>query len=111
MSAISEALDPPAVEPQRESLMHHRHMNFDDVERLVKDPLNGIKQTNHLRCNCLTRAKGKETSVAQPKKDTGQIAPTDVVVAVICDVIEGPVDSNKNRYMINFVDRRSNNCR
>ena len=78
LSAISASVKHPSVEPQRGSLMHNHlrfgHMSLDDVERLVKDPRNGIEMTDHLRRNCLTCAEG-----AQPKKGTGQGSPIDVV--------------------------------
>jgi hypothetical protein len=117
MSAVEESVA-PEKSVQKGTLMSYHlrfgHLNFDYIEKLASDPANGIELTDRVRKNCLTCAEGKQSKAAQPKKDSGTSSPTDVVGAVICSDLKGPItppDKNKNRYMINFVDHKSNYCR
>jgi len=90
------------------------HLCYDSVERLAKTPGSGIKLTDRSRPQCLTCANGKQAKSAQPKTDSGANAPIDRIGGVICSDIKGPMtprDRNGNRYMISFVDHKSNYCR
>jgi hypothetical protein len=62
----------------------------------------------------MTCAEGKQTKNNQSKKDTGANSPIDRVGGVICSDLKGPitpVDREKNRYLVNFVDHKTNYCR
>lgn len=90
------------------------HLNYDAVERLARDPSSGIMLTDHRRVNCLTCAQGKQTKNRKSRKDTGASSPIDRVGGVICSDLKGPMtprDRLNNRYMVNFVDHYSNDCR
>ncbi|GMF44886.1 unnamed protein product [Phytophthora fragariaefolia] len=90
------------------------HLNYDTVELLAKDPSSGIYLTDHKRVNCLTCAEGKQTKSRRSKKDTGTHSPIDRVGGVICSDLKGPMTPKArlgNRYMVNFVDFKSNYCR
>nr|CCA19525.1 GK15001 putative [Albugo laibachii Nc14] len=57
---------------------------------------------------------GKTIRSSQPKHDTGESAPTDRVGGVICSDLKGPItprDRRGNRYLVNFVDHKTNYCR
>ncbi|KAG4053825.1 hypothetical protein PC123_g11022 [Phytophthora cactorum] len=107
-----------SLETQKGTLVdfHKRlgHLNYKAVERLVRDPSSGSTPTDHRRVNCLTSAQGKQTKTRQLTKATGTHAPIDRIGGVICSDLKGPMtprDRLGNRYMINFVDHRSNYCR
>ncbi|POM66265.1 Mitochondrial Carrier (MC) Family, partial [Phytophthora palmivora] len=90
------------------------HLNYDAVERLAKDTSSGIELTDRRRVNCLTCAQGKQSKGSQSGKDTGEHSPIHRVGGVICSDLKGPMtprDRLGNRYMINFVDHKSNYCR
>jgi len=90
------------------------HLGYDSIERIAKDPASGIKITDYTRRNCVTCAVGKQTRVEQSKKDSGANAPTDRIGGVICSDLKGPMtprDRLGNRYMVNFVDYKTNYCR
>lgn len=56
-------------------------------------------------------SQGKQTKNAQSREDTGDNSPIDVVGGVICSDLKEPMthkDRLVNRYMINFVDQRTN---
>ncbi|POM57760.1 Mitochondrial Carrier (MC) Family, partial [Phytophthora palmivora] len=85
-----------------------------NVLRIAKDPASVIEITSHKWVNCRVCAEGKQTRAQQPTKDTGEHAPVDRVGAVICGDLKGPVtprDRRGNRYLVNFVDHKSNYCR
>lgn len=103
---------------QRGTLMdlHQRlgHLSFDTVKRMAKDPASGIKLTDRRRLTCLSCAEGKQTKNPQSQKDTGVNAPIDRIGGVICSDLKGPMtpkDRHGNRYLVNFVDHKSNYCR
>ncbi|KAJ8574562.1 hypothetical protein ON010_g4652 [Phytophthora cinnamomi] len=95
---VMDALDADDKEGstvQEGSLMHFHtrlgHLAFDAIERMACESKNNSS-----------------------KKDTGANAPIDTIGGVICSDLQGPVTSRYrcgNRYMINFVDHRSNYCR
>ncbi|GMF30942.1 unnamed protein product [Phytophthora lilii] len=90
------------------------HLNYDTIVKIAKDPASGIALTDHKRDNCLTCAQGKQTKNAQSRKDTGVNSPIDGIGGVICSDLKGtmtPRDRLGNRYMVNFVDHRTNYCR
>ncbi|KAG2858894.1 hypothetical protein PC129_g7246 [Phytophthora cactorum] len=90
------------------------HLSYDAVERLAQDPSSGIEITDHRRVNCLTCAQGKQSKNRQSKKDTGKHSPIDRVGGLICSDLKGPMtpkDRLGNRYMVDFVDHKSNYCR
>ncbi|KAE9174481.1 hypothetical protein PF004_g26649 [Phytophthora fragariae] len=121
MAALSQELTEPVEvsgDVQKGTLLefHKRlaHLNYDSVERLAKEPSSGIYLTDHKRVNCLTCAEGKKTKNRRSKKDTGAHSPIDRVGGAICSDLKGPMtpkDRLGNRYMINFVDFKSNYCR
>jgi hypothetical protein len=112
-----EANTPPA-QPHEDSLMNfHRrlgHLHFDSVIRLAKDPSSGIKINDFTRQICVTCAQGKQSKNLQSKKDTGANSPIDRIGGVIGSDLKGPLtppDRNGNRYIINFIDYKSNYTR
>ena len=63
---------------------------------------------------CSICAQGKQTQAAQPIKDTSTSAPTNRVGAVICSDLKGritPRDRRGNRYLVNFVDHKTDYSR
>uniref|UniRef100_A0AAV1U906 GAG-pre-integrase domain-containing protein n=1 Tax=Peronospora matthiolae TaxID=2874970 RepID=A0AAV1U906_9STRA len=90
------------------------HLSFDTVERVAKDPASGIKLTDRRRLTCLSCAKGKQTKNSQSQKDTGVNALIDRIGGVICSDLKGPMmpkDRHGNRFLVNFIDHKSNYCR
>ncbi|KAG3110052.1 hypothetical protein PI124_g8069 [Phytophthora idaei] len=68
MAALEREASGPndeSLETQKGTLVdfHKRlgHLNYEAVERLVRDPSSGITLTDHRRVNCLTSAQGKQT--------------------------------------------------
>ncbi|KAG2777369.1 hypothetical protein PC116_g19960 [Phytophthora cactorum] len=89
------------------------HLALDTVERMGKDPASGIEITDRTRRPCLVCAQGKQTRARQQTKDNGAHAPIDKVGEVICSDLKGPMtpmDHLGNRYMVNFIDHKSNCC-
>ncbi|CAI5711704.1 unnamed protein product [Peronospora destructor] len=118
MTVLAQAEVEVSQDVQKGSLMHfHRrlaHLNYDTIIRMAKDPACGIQLTDLTRANCLACTQGKQTKNPQSKKDTGENSPVDVIGAVICSDLKGPMaprDRLGNRYMVNFVDHRTNYCR
>lgn len=114
--AHSEKDLPPDVQQGTLVAFHKRlgHLNYDSVERLARDPSSGIALTDHKRVNCLTCAEGKQSKGRQSRKDSGAHSPIDRIGGVICSDLKGPMtprDRLENRYMINFVDHKSNYVR
>lgn len=115
---VDEGTAELSSEVQRGTLMdfHQRlgHLSLNTVERMTKDPASGIKITDRRRLTCLSCAEGKQTKNPQSQKDTGVNAPIDRIGAVICSDLKGPMtpkDRHGNRYLVNFVDHKSNYCR
>ncbi|GAB9477897.1 unnamed protein product, partial [Globisporangium polare] len=113
-----ESAAEPSPDVQVGTLMqfHQRlgHLAFDTIELMARDPGAGIKLSDTRRVNCLTCAQGKQTRNVQSKKDTGVNSPVDRVGGVICSDLKGPMtptDRLGNRYLVNFVDHKSNYCR
>lgn len=83
---------------------------------MARDPASGIELTHNRRANCLTCAQGKQTKNTQLKKCTGKNTPIDRVGGVIGGDrkgrnLKGPMttkDQLGNRYMVNFIDYKSN---
>jgi len=118
MAALAEAQEGVGPDVQVGTLMqfHRRlgHLNCDTIVKIAMDPASGIALTDHKLDNCLTCAQGKQTKNAQSRKDTGANSPIDVIGGVICSDLKGPVtprDRLRNRFMVNFIDHRSNYCR
>uniref|UniRef100_A0AAV1UHJ8 Uncharacterized protein n=1 Tax=Peronospora matthiolae TaxID=2874970 RepID=A0AAV1UHJ8_9STRA len=118
MSALAQHEEDVGQDVQKGSLMHfHKrlaHLNYDTIIRMTKDPASGIQLTDELRANCLACAQGKQTKNPQSRKDTGRNAPIDVIGGVICSDLKGPMaprDRLGNRYLVNFIDHRTNYCR
>jgi hypothetical protein len=106
------------TEPHEDTLygFHLRlgHLHYDAIERLANQPGSDIKLTDNKRRNCLICAEGKQTKNPQSQKDSGTNAPTDRIGGVICSDLKGPitpVDRLKNRYVVNFIDYKTNYCR
>ena len=118
MNAIDDSEGAPIDDAQTGTLLqfHMRfgHLAYDTVERLAAMPGSGIRLTDKKRPVCIPCAEGKVTKARQPTKDSGASSPTDVVGAVICSDLKGPItpqDRRGNRYLVNFVDHKSNYCR
>uniref|UniRef100_A0AAV1TY94 Integrase catalytic domain-containing protein n=1 Tax=Peronospora matthiolae TaxID=2874970 RepID=A0AAV1TY94_9STRA len=118
MSALAQHEEDVGQDVQKGSLRHfHKrlaHLNYDTIIRMAKDPASGIQLTDELRANCLACAQGKRTKNPHSRKDTGRNAPIDVIGGVICSDLKGPMtprDRLGNRYMVNFIDHRTNYCR
>ena len=63
---------------------------------------------------CITCAQSKQTKNKQNQKDSGQNAPIDCIGGVICSYLKGPLtpaDRLGNRYLIDFIDYKTNYCR
>ena len=102
-------------EPQRGTLydfhLHLGHMHYGAIERLAQNSASGILLTDSTRVSCSTCAHGKQSKNRQPTQDTGANSPIDRIDGVICSNLKGPMtprDRLGNRYMINFVDHKSN---
>ena len=90
------------------------YLHFDTIIRMAKDPASGIKRTDVDRTNCLSCAQGKKSKNQQSRKDTGSNSPIDVIGGVIFSDLKGPITPKVrlgNRYMVNFIDHRTNYCR
>ncbi|CAI5725916.1 unnamed protein product [Peronospora effusa] len=116
MNAVVE--QPLASDHQESTLMdfHIRfgHLSFDTIERMVREPESGIKLMNLRRVHCQICAEGKATKSRQPQRDSGSNSPIDRVGGVICSDLKGPItplDRHGNRYMVNFVDHKTNYVR
>ena len=118
MVVVHENEDEAHMRLQHGTLLHfHRrlgHLCYDTIIKMACDPASGIKLTDTKRVKCLACAQGKQTKNMQSRKDCGKNLPIDVIRGVICSDLKGPItprDRLGNRYMINFVDHRSNYCR
>ena len=90
------------------------HASYDVIMKIAEDPASGIKLTDTLRKNCLICNQGKQTKNAQSKQDSGENAPITRVGGVICSDLKGPItprDRQGNRYVVNFIDYKSNYVR
>ena len=90
------------------------HLNYETILKLAKYPYCDFLLTDKRREFCYTCSQGKQTKNKQQRHDSGQHSPIDRVGGVICSDIKGPMtpkDRLNNRYMINFVDHKSNYCR
>ncbi|OWZ23802.1 Rve-domain-containing hypothetical protein [Phytophthora megakarya] len=114
MAALAVSTASPPLDAHHGSLHHFHerlgHLAYDTIEfQAVKSLL-----TNHERPVCVTCAQGKQTRNKQFQHDSGENAPIDRIGGVICSDIKGPItprDRRGNRYMINFIDHKSNYCR
>ena len=103
---------------QEGTLLHFHqrfgHLAFDTIERMARDPASGIRLTSSKRMACVSCMEGKQTRNSQNQTDSGFNAPIDRVGGVICSDLKGPMtprDRLGNRYLVNFVDHKSNYCR
>ena len=90
------------------------HLSYAAIEELASKPESGIKLTDHEKPQCITCAEGKQTRGNQSQKDSGRNAPINRIGGVICSDLKGPItptDRNGNRYMVNFIDYKTNYCR
>ncbi|CAI5747546.1 unnamed protein product [Peronospora destructor] len=90
------------------------HLSFDTIKRITREPESGIELTDLRRVNCQICAKGKATKSRQPLRDSGKNSPIDRVGGVICSDLKGPItplDRHGNRYLVNFVDHKTNYVR
>ncbi|CAI5726216.1 unnamed protein product [Hyaloperonospora brassicae] len=119
MAAIHEkAADEMTSATHRGSLLyfHQRlgHLSYDAIEKIARNPSSGIELTDHKRMTCITCAQSKQTKNKQNQKDSGQNAPIDCIGGVICSDLKGPLtpaDRLGNRYLIDFIDYKTNYCR
>ena len=90
------------------------HLSYDTVERMAKYPASGIQLTDRRRPTCLSCAEGKQTEKNQSQQDTGMNFSIDRIGGVICSDLKEtmtPKDRHGNRYIVNFIDHKSNYCR
>ena len=113
-----ESTDNPATDAQNGSLYHFHqrlgYLAYDTVEHMARDPESGITLTDRARPTCISCVQGKQTKNAQSRKDTGANTPVDRVGGFICSNLKGPKtpkDRLGNRYIVNFMDHKSNYCR
>uniref|UniRef100_A0AAV1V2L8 Uncharacterized protein n=1 Tax=Peronospora matthiolae TaxID=2874970 RepID=A0AAV1V2L8_9STRA len=119
MAALeAHATETNADEPHEASLLHwHQrlgHLAFDTIERMARDPASGIRLSNNKRMACVSCLEGKQMRNAQSQQDSGKHSPIDRIGGVICSDLKGPMtprDRLGNRYLVNFVDHKSNYCR
>uniref|UniRef100_A0AAV1UMW7 Uncharacterized protein n=1 Tax=Peronospora matthiolae TaxID=2874970 RepID=A0AAV1UMW7_9STRA len=114
----ARAMDGDADDMHEASLLHwHQrlgHLAFDTIERMARDPSSGIRLTSNKRMACVSCLEGKQTSNTQSQQDSGTNSPIDRINGVICSDLKGPMtpqDRLGNRYMVNFIDHKSNYCR
>jgi hypothetical protein len=115
LAALTEAAAESVPEAQDGSLHHFHlrlgHLAYDTIEKIARDPASGIRLTDMERVVCVACAKGKQRRNTQSRRDTGANAPIDRVGGVICSDIKGsitPRDWRGNRYLINFIDFKTN---
>uniref|UniRef100_A0AAV1T9S2 Uncharacterized protein n=1 Tax=Peronospora matthiolae TaxID=2874970 RepID=A0AAV1T9S2_9STRA len=119
MAALeAHATETNVDEPHEASLLywHQRlgHLAFDTIERMARDPASGIRLSNNRRMACVSCLEGKQTRKAQSQQDSGKHSTIDRIGGVICSDLKGPMtprDRLGNRYLVNFVDHKSNYCR
>ena len=90
------------------------HLHYNTIIRMAKESGSGIALTAVNREKCQICAQGKQTKNRQSRRDTGNNSPIDVIVGVICSDLKGPMtpeDRLKNRYMVHFIDHRTNYCK
>ncbi|GMF57079.1 unnamed protein product [Phytophthora fragariaefolia] len=115
LAAISDTA--PENDVHRDTLMglHQRfgHLGFNTVERIARDPLSGIAITDHTRRVCVTCAEGKQTKRKQSKKTAGARANRHRGMRHLQPLkrASDSARSQRKRYLVNFVDHRSNYCR
>lgn len=107
-----------APEPVRATLyeLHVRfaHLSYDTIVCLAADAANRLEITDRSRPVCRPCSEGKTTKAPQPKEDSGASAAIEVVGAVLNTDLKGPItprDRRGNRFMVNFIEHRSNYCR
>ena len=105
-------------EPHLRTLLHFHqrfaHLVFDTIEQMACHPTSGIRLTSHRRMACVSCMEGNQTRNTQPQQNSGENALIDRIGGVICSDLKGPMtpqDRLGNRYLINFVDYKSNYCR
>ncbi|KAG2930636.1 hypothetical protein PC115_g6420 [Phytophthora cactorum] len=118
MSVLAENEAAVEQDVQTGPLMHfHRrlgHLNYDTITRMAKKPASGVALSDEVRANCLDCAEDKQNKNKQSRMDTGGNSPIDVIGGIICSDLKGPMtprDRLGNRYVVNFVDHRTNYCR
>nr|CCA23978.1 OSIGBa0134J07.9 putative [Albugo laibachii Nc14] len=118
VAALAEAFSSPTSDPQQGSLLdfllRFAHLAYDTVELMASDPASVIRLTDRERPTCLTCAKRQQRRNKKSKKDTGEYASITRIGGVICSNIKGPItsfDRLGSRYLISFVDHKSNYCR
>nr|CCA25871.1 PREDICTED: hypothetical protein [Albugo laibachii Nc14] len=90
------------------------HLCYDTIIKMARDPASGIKLTDTKRESCLACSQGKQIKKVQSNNYTGKNSPIDVIGGVSCSDLKGPMllrDRLGNRYLVNFIDHRSNYCR
>jgi hypothetical protein len=81
---------------------------------LASKPECGIKLIDHEMPHCIVCAEGKQTRNKQSQQDFGNNAPINRIGVAICSDLKGPITPagrNDNRYMIKFIDYKTNCCR
>lgn len=80
---------------QEGTVMHFyrrlRHLNYETIIRMAKDPASGISLADLKRENCLAYAQGKQTKNQQSRKDSGSNSKIDAIEVVILSDLKGPM--------------------
>jgi hypothetical protein len=116
MCALLVEQDHPNIHEDSLYQFHVRlgHLGYGAIEELASKPESGSGLTDHERPQCITCSEGKQTRAIQSKKDPGNNAPINRIGGVICSNLKGPItptDRNGNRYLVNFIDYKTNYCR
>uniref|UniRef100_A0AAV1TQL3 Integrase catalytic domain-containing protein n=1 Tax=Peronospora matthiolae TaxID=2874970 RepID=A0AAV1TQL3_9STRA len=81
---------------------------------MARDPALGIQLSNNKRMACVSCLEGKQTRNAQSQQDSGKHSPIDRIGGVICSDLKSPTtprDRLGNRYLVSFLDHKSDYCR
>ena len=104
--------DAPLVKDTLANL-HRRlgHVAYPTLLKMAKDKSYGIELTDTTQPTCFTCAKGKQTRTKQSKQSTNSSVAEDRIGGVIASDVKGPLtprDRYQNRYIIVFIDYKSN---
>ncbi|GMF15837.1 unnamed protein product [Phytophthora fragariaefolia] len=90
--ADSQAEIGPDVQTDTLVLFHHRlrHLNYDTILRMARDPASGISLTDEKRADCLTCVLGKQIKNLQLRKDTEANPPLMSSAALSAPTSRGP---------------------
>jgi hypothetical protein len=90
------------------------YQRYTDIEELAAKPESGTRLNDHEMPNCIVYAEGRQTRNNQAKTGFRNQHTINRIGGVFCSDLKGPItptDRNGNRYMINFIDYKTNYCR